>query len=140
MMSESMLIPRREDDVSWPKKNIVGRQELEVRIDKEHISFEVRFPPILVLPGRGGESGGSLADGQTAKIGSLVDVNESQDAEGLRVFYYLVQDLKVSWSPPTVYAKIAIDTASASSSLSLHYISRSSQVSSASPKLRRKLT
>ena len=34
---------------------------------------------------------------QTAKIGSLVDVNESQDAEGLRVFYYLVQDLKVCW-------------------------------------------
>jgi protein mago nashi len=27
-----------------------------------------------------------------------VDVNESQDAEGLRVFYYLVQDLKVSFS------------------------------------------
>ncbi|RSH90333.1 Protein mago nashi 2 [Saitozyma podzolica] len=60
----------REDDVAWPKKNIVGRQELEVRIDKEHISFE------------------------TAKIGSLADVNDSQDAEGLRVFYYLVQDLK----------------------------------------------
>ncbi|OCF42315.1 protein mago nashi [Kwoniella heveanensis CBS 569] len=60
----------REDDVSWPKKNIVGKQELEVRIDKEHISFE------------------------TAKIGSLADVNESSDAEGLRVFYYLVQDLK----------------------------------------------
>lgn len=33
----------REDDVTWPKKNIVGRQELEVRIDKEHISFEVSF-------------------------------------------------------------------------------------------------
>ena len=32
---------------------------------------------------------------QTAKIGSLADVNDSQDAEGLRVFYYLVQDLKV---------------------------------------------
>lgn len=31
---------------------------------------------------------------QTAKIGSLVDVNESADPEGLRVFYYLVQDLK----------------------------------------------
>jgi protein mago nashi len=31
---------------------------------------------------------------QTAKIGSLVDVNESEDPEGLRVFYYLVQDLK----------------------------------------------
>jgi hypothetical protein len=36
-----MLTIHREDDVSWPKKNIVGRQELEVRIDKEHISFEV---------------------------------------------------------------------------------------------------
>jgi protein mago nashi len=31
---------------------------------------------------------------QTAKIGSLADVNESSDAEGLRVFYYLIQDLK----------------------------------------------
>ena len=31
---------------------------------------------------------------QTAKIGSLVDVSESADPEGLRVFYYLVQDLK----------------------------------------------
>jgi hypothetical protein len=40
---------RREDDVSWPKKNIVGRQELEVRIDKEHISFEVG--PSAVGPG-----------------------------------------------------------------------------------------
>lgn len=34
------------------------------------------------------------ANTQTAKIGSLVDVTESQDPEGLRVFYYLVQDLK----------------------------------------------
>lgn len=31
---------------------------------------------------------------ETAKIGSLVDVTESEDPEGLRVFYYLVQDLK----------------------------------------------
>ena len=31
---------------------------------------------------------------QTAKIGSLNDVQESADPEGLRVFYYLVQDLK----------------------------------------------
>nr|ODN73637.1 protein mago nashi [Cryptococcus depauperatus CBS 7841] len=60
----------KEDDVSWPKKDVVGKQELEVRLDKEHISFE------------------------TAKIGSLADVNDSSDAEGLRVFYYLIQDLK----------------------------------------------
>ncbi len=31
---------------------------------------------------------------QTAKIGSMVDVTESADPEGLRVFYYLIQDLK----------------------------------------------
>lgn len=35
-----------------------------------------------------------LTRSQTAKIGSLVDVTESADPEGLRVFYYLVQDLK----------------------------------------------
>lgn len=34
-------------------------------------------------------------DTQTAKIGSLADVNDSTDAEGLRVFYYLIQDLRV---------------------------------------------
>ncbi|CAK7230946.1 hypothetical protein SBRCBS47491_007762 [Sporothrix bragantina] len=60
----------KEDDAKWPKKNKDGRQELELRIGNEHISFE------------------------TAKIGSLVDVTESSDPEGLRVFYYLVQDLK----------------------------------------------
>ena len=31
---------------------------------------------------------------KTAKIGSLNDVTESEDPEGLRVFYYLVQDLR----------------------------------------------
>ncbi|KAI5796971.1 Mago nashi protein [Pyronema domesticum] len=60
----------KEDDAKWPQKNKDGRQELEIRMGNEHISFE------------------------TAKIGSLVDVQESSDPEGLRVFYYLVQDLK----------------------------------------------
>ncbi|KAJ5975956.1 Protein mago nashi [Penicillium waksmanii] len=60
----------KEDDSKWPQKNKDGRQELEIRLGSEHISFE------------------------TAKIGSLVDVTESSDPEGLRVFYYLVQDLK----------------------------------------------
>ena len=31
---------------------------------------------------------------KTSKIGSLVNVQQSQDPEGLKVFYYLVQDLK----------------------------------------------
>ncbi|KAI1820060.1 Mago nashi protein [Xylaria intraflava] len=60
----------KEDDSKWPQKNKDGRQELEIRLGNEHISFE------------------------TAKIGSLIDVTESADPEGLRVFYYLVQDLK----------------------------------------------
>ncbi|KAI1074058.1 Mago nashi protein [Whalleya microplaca] len=60
----------KEDDGKWPQKNKDGRQELEIRLGNDHISFE------------------------TAKIGSLIDVTESADPEGLRVFYYLVQDLK----------------------------------------------
>lgn len=32
----------REDDANWPKKNIVGKQELEIRVGNDHIAFEVR--------------------------------------------------------------------------------------------------
>lgn len=60
----------QEDDSSWPQPDRVGRQELEIVIGDEHISFT------------------------TSKIGSLVDVNSSRDPDGLRCFYYLVQDLK----------------------------------------------
>jgi protein mago nashi len=65
------LIINREDDSAWPTKSVIGKQELEVKTNKNHISFE------------------------TSKIGSLVDVQSSQDPEGLRVFYYLIQDLRV---------------------------------------------
>ena len=60
----------KEDGTEWPKKNIVGTQVLEIRTEDDHIAFE------------------------TAKIGSLVDIQDSEDPEGLHVFYYLVQDLK----------------------------------------------
>jgi len=60
----------QEDDALWPSPDRVGRQELEIVMGDEHISFS------------------------TSKIGSLVDVNQSKDADGLRAFYYLVQDLK----------------------------------------------
>merc|ERR1712098_923322 len=60
----------KEDDSLWPPPDRVGRQELEIVCGDEHISFT------------------------TSKIGSLVDVNNSKDPEGLRTFYYLVQDLK----------------------------------------------
>uniref|UniRef100_A0A0E0APZ0 Uncharacterized protein n=1 Tax=Oryza glumipatula TaxID=40148 RepID=A0A0E0APZ0_9ORYZ len=60
----------KEDDSNWPEPDRVGRQELEIVMGNEHISFT------------------------TSKIGSLVDVQTSKDPEGLRIFYYLVQDLK----------------------------------------------
>ena len=60
----------REDDKNWPAGDRNGRQELEVVCGNEHISFT------------------------TNKIGSLKDVENSKDPEGLRIFYYLVQDLK----------------------------------------------
>jgi hypothetical protein len=60
----------KEDDKHWPQPDRVGKQELEIVIGNDHISFT------------------------TSKIGSLLDVQGSQDPEGLRIFYYLVQDLK----------------------------------------------
>jgi protein mago nashi len=60
----------KEDDSLWPEPDVVGKQELEIVMDNEHIFF------------------------QTNKIGSLIDVEDSSDPEGMRVFYYLVQDLK----------------------------------------------
>lgn len=44
----------REDDSLWPPPDRVGRQELEILLGNEHISFT------------------------TSKIGSLVDVNGSK--------------------------------------------------------------
>lgn len=41
-------MPRREDDNKWPPKNKDGKQELEIKIGNEHISFEVR--PRMPVP------------------------------------------------------------------------------------------
>jgi len=60
----------KEDDSQWPSPDRVGRQELEIVCGDEHISFV------------------------TSKIGSLVDVEDSKDAEGLKIFYFLIQDLR----------------------------------------------
>ena len=68
IVKESEIV--REDDDLWPEPDRDGRQEFEVVLGDTHISFA------------------------TAKIGSLLDVQESKDPEGLRIFYYLVQDLK----------------------------------------------
>ena len=60
----------REDDRLWPEPDVVGKQELELVVGNDHVSFT------------------------TSKIGSLLDVAESKDPDGLKIFYYLVQDLK----------------------------------------------
>ena len=102
-----LLTLSREDDTKWPQKNKDGRQELEIRLGSEHISFEVRTPTILAVATPCANI--VLVILQTAKIGSLVDVNESEDPEGLRVFYYLVQDLKaLVFSLISLHFKVSI--------------------------------
>jgi protein mago nashi len=68
IIAESEIL--KEDDKLWPLPDAVGRQELEVVMNGVHVSFTC------------------------SKIGSLNEVGESKDPEGLRVLYYLVQDLK----------------------------------------------
>lgn len=68
MISSSEIM--KEDDKIWPLPDKVGRQELEILFGDEHVKFV------------------------TGKIGSLAQVEQSQDKEGLTNFYYLVQDLK----------------------------------------------
>jgi hypothetical protein len=64
---------------------------------------------------------------QTAKIGSLVDIQDSEDPEGLRVFYYLIQDLRVRERFPSFLIDVALMVVtSASFSRSSLFISRSS--------------
>lgn len=43
-----------EDDHNWPEPDRVGRQELEVKLGKEHISFTVRITRIGLMSGSGG--------------------------------------------------------------------------------------
>jgi hypothetical protein len=50
----------KEDDNNWPEPDHIGRQELEIVMGNEHISFT------------------------TSKIGSLVDVQTSKDPDSLR--------------------------------------------------------
>jgi len=68
IVEDSQII--KEVDTMWPREDRVGRQELEIVLGKEHVSF------------------------RTTKIGTVNQILESSDPEGLRVFYYLVQDLK----------------------------------------------
>jgi hypothetical protein len=57
----------KEDDANWPPADRVGKQELEIKLNGEHICFN------------------------TTKLGSVLQVQQSKDPDGLRIFYYLVQ-------------------------------------------------
>ena len=58
-------------DEQWPAPSqTFGVQELEVANGVDHVLF------------------------RTAKIGAMLEVQESKDPEGLRQFYFLIQDLK----------------------------------------------
>ncbi|KAI9472600.1 protein mago nashi putative [Coemansia mojavensis] len=59
-----------EDHTRWPQRDESGRIQLEIDLDGQSTSFE------------------------TARISSLADTANTQDPEGLRVLYYLVQDFK----------------------------------------------
>ena len=51
-----------------------------------------------------------------SKIGSLLDVQESNDPEGLRIFYYLIQDLKcLVFSLITLHFKVGVGASPARS-------------------------
>ena len=65
-----IILFTREDDNLWPKSDKMGKQELEIVLGNDHIAFE------------------------TSKLGSLVEVDSSKDPEGLKLFYFLLQDLK----------------------------------------------
>lgn len=73
----------KEDDSNWPEPDRVGRQELEIVVGKEHISFA------------------------TTKLGSLLQVQSSKDPEGLRVFYYLVQVGRDAFDSGYVHDRLA---------------------------------
>ncbi|KAJ2212553.1 hypothetical protein IW143_003897 [Coemansia sp. RSA 520] len=59
-----------EDSSKWPHQDENGRLQLEIEMNGQSINIE------------------------TAKISSLADTLSTEDPEGLRVLYYLIQDFK----------------------------------------------
>ena len=70
----------------------MGRQEIEVKDGAEHVAFTC------------------------AKIGSMLDISDSDDPEGLKSLYYLVQDLRcLVFSLIAVHFKVRFVAAAARS-------------------------
>lgn len=60
----------REDEKQWPPPDKIGKTELIIKMN------------------------GLEWKGRTSKIGSLNDLNHCKDPDGLKLYYFLVQDLK----------------------------------------------
>ena len=67
-MKDSEIIDRSCSD--WPEPDRSGKQELELVLNGKHTKFT------------------------STKFSCFMDVEKSKDPEGLKVFYYLIQDLK----------------------------------------------
>ena len=72
IVQESGILDTNSEN--WPAGDEKGKQELDIRIDGTSYKFSC------------------------AKIGSLVELKDSADPDGLGVLYYLVQDLKYLFS------------------------------------------
>jgi protein mago nashi len=70
IIRDSNLVESVGQADSWPKPDKSGKQEMEICIDNHSVDMEV------------------------AKIGTLGEINSSSDPNGLRIFHYLVLDIK----------------------------------------------
>ena len=86
--------PCSKDDSEWTPPDREGRQEIEVVLGDDHISFTVRCWCRCLVCGLARHSAPRPLPFQCAKIGSLTEVQGSRDPEGMRTLYFLVQDLK----------------------------------------------
>ena len=68
MIEQSKIM--KLNDENWPAPDKIGKQELDIIVDGKDKYLK------------------------TSKIGSFLEVSQSQDPEGLSIFYYFVQDLK----------------------------------------------
>ena len=70
IVEDSDIFDHEDKIQSWPQPDKIGKQELEIMINDKHISI------------------------CTTKFGSFLDIEKSEDPDGLRVLYYLLQDIK----------------------------------------------
>ena len=101
MSLKTEILPK--DDSLWPTSDRVRRQELEIVMGDEHISFSTSKIGSLFLC-QSIKVRNTLHGFETMKLFNVFILLLHMDADGLRAFYYLVQDSKCicvlsHWSP-----------------------------------------